>query len=156
MCTSSKSRPGRPRPSRPGEPTRKAEPVAASDPKWSKDGKSIYYITDKGSDFRRLVRHDLGSGAEVVLTASIASDIEEYDLSDDGQIIAVVANQEGIDELRVFEAATRVEPAMPALPHGRISGLKFRPGSHELGFTLSSAQAGVRCLFAGSSDSAPR
>ena len=50
----------------------KAEPVAASDPKWSKDGKSIYYITDKGSDFRRLVRHDLSSGAEKVLTASIA------------------------------------------------------------------------------------
>ena len=40
----------------------KAEPVAASDPRWSKDGRSLYYLTDKGSEFRRLVRHDLASG----------------------------------------------------------------------------------------------
>ena len=38
--------------------------MAASDPRWSKDGKSIYYITDKGSEFRRLVRHDLVTGAD--------------------------------------------------------------------------------------------
>jgi dipeptidyl aminopeptidase/acylaminoacyl peptidase len=118
----------------------KAEPVAASDPKWSKDGKSIYYITDKGSDFRRLVRHDMGSGAEKVLTTSIASDIEEYDLSDDGQIIAVIANHEDIDDLRVFQAATGMETLIRPLPRGRMSGLKFRPGSHEAGFAHSSAQ----------------
>jgi hypothetical protein len=40
----------------------------------------------------------------------------------------------------ISPATARGEPAMPVLPHGRISGLRFRPGSHELGFTHSSAK----------------
>ena len=39
---------------RPSDP--KAERVFAGEAKWSKDGKSIYYITDRGDEFRRLVR----------------------------------------------------------------------------------------------------
>ena len=44
---------------------RKAEPSAAADaPRWSKDGKSIYFLTDRGSEFRRLARHDLVTGKD--------------------------------------------------------------------------------------------
>ena len=50
----------------PAHRPRAPSPSAASDPRWSKDGKSIYYITDKGSEFRRLARHDLVTGADEV------------------------------------------------------------------------------------------
>ena len=83
-----------------------AEPVFSGEPKWSQDGKSIYYITDKGSEFRRLVRHDLVTGSDTVITTSIPWDLESYDLSDDGQIIALVANENGVDVLHGFNAAT--------------------------------------------------
>ena len=46
----------------PRRPDAKAEPVSSSDPQWSKDGESLYYLTDKGSEFRRLVHHHLASG----------------------------------------------------------------------------------------------
>ena len=66
MSMSSRSRPARPTTITPRRADPKAEPVAASDARWSKDGKSIYYITDKGSEFRRLARHDLVTGADEV------------------------------------------------------------------------------------------
>ena len=118
----------------------KAEPVFAGVAKWSKDGKAIYYLTDKGSEFRRLARHDLVTGADAVLSGSIPWDIEDYDLSDDGTLIAAVANEDGSDVLHVISAATGVDFTEHRLPAGQISGLKFRKGSHELGFTRSSAQ----------------
>jgi dipeptidyl aminopeptidase/acylaminoacyl peptidase len=117
----------------------KAAPVSVSSPRWSKDGRSVFYITDKGSEFRRLARYDLGSGTETVLTAGIPWDIESYDQSDDGLVLAVVANEDGIDVLHRFEVATAREFAAPKVPGGQIQGLEFRKNSHELGFTHSSA-----------------
>jgi len=118
----------------------KAEPVFAGVAKWSKDGKAIYYITDRASEFRRLTRHDLVTGVDTVLSGSIPWDIEDYDLSDDGTLIAAVANEDGRDVLHVIQAATGSERAERDLAAGQLSGLKFRKGSHELGFTRSSAQ----------------
>jgi dipeptidyl aminopeptidase/acylaminoacyl peptidase len=118
----------------------KAEPVFSGEPKWSQDGKSIYYVTDKGSEFRRLLRHDLVSGSDTVITANIPWDVENYDLSDDGQLVALVANEDGIDVLHGFNAATGQEFPVHKFPRGQISGLKFRKESHELGLSRSSAQ----------------
>ncbi|QEH38430.1 Prolyl endopeptidase precursor [Aquisphaera giovannonii] len=118
----------------------KAEPVAAGDAMWSKDGKSIYYLTDRDSEHRRLVRRDLVAGGESVVTAGIPWDVESYDLSDDGTLIAAVANEDGVDALHVLNAATSERLPGRAIAPGQISGLAFRKGSHELGFTLSSAQ----------------
>jgi len=117
-----------------------AEPVFSSEPKWSQDGKSIYYITDKGSEFRRLLRHDLVTGSDTVITANIPWDVESYDLSDDGQLVALVANEDGIDVLHGYSAATGQEFPVRKFPRGQISGLKFRQESHELGLSRSSTQ----------------
>ena len=117
-----------------------AEPVFSSEPKWSQDGKSIYYITDHGSEFRRLLRHDLVTGSDTAITANIPWDVESYDLSDDGQLIALVANEDGIDVLHGYSAATGQEFPVRRFPRGQISGLKFRKDSHELGLSRSSTQ----------------
>ena len=77
-----------------GRPQGRAD-FAADAPQWSKDGRSIYYITDQGSEFRRLVHHDLASGHIETLTDNISWDVEEFDLSDDGTLIAWVANEDG-------------------------------------------------------------
>src|SRR5262249_51666672 len=84
---------------RPGDP--KAEPVSASDARWSKDGRSIYYLTDKGSEFRRLVRYELASGEVKGLSESLTGDVEEFDLSEDGKLNAWTVNEEGVSRVRV-------------------------------------------------------
>jgi dipeptidyl aminopeptidase/acylaminoacyl peptidase len=117
-----------------------AEPVSASLPRWSPDGKAIYYLSDKGSEFRRLVRHDLVSGAETTLAKNVRWDIEEYDVSDDGALIAAVANEDGTDALYWISVAMGFGSKQDGFPPGQVSGLKFRKGSYELGFSRSTAQ----------------
>ena len=125
-----------PRRTDPKEPT-----VAVGDARWSKDGRSIYYTSDKDGEFRRLARYDLATAAETWLTADVPWNVEGYDLSDDGALIAVVFNEDGSSNLRVYYAATGQQRAVHKPPPALISNLAFRAGSHEIGFTLSSAQA---------------
>jgi dipeptidyl aminopeptidase/acylaminoacyl peptidase len=125
---------------RPADP--KTEPVSASDPKWSKDGKSLYYLTDKGSEFRRLVRHDLASGKVEVKTAEIPWDVEEFDLTDDGELIILVTNENGISRVHRLDLLVPNQSVVTpgGLPAGQISDLKLRPGSSDFAFTLSAAR----------------
>ena len=75
-------------------------------------------------------------------SGSIPWDIEEFDLSDDGTLIAAVVNEDGQRRAPcdLGRHRGRASPSV-SFPPGQISGLKFRKGSHELGFTRSSAQA---------------
>lgn len=119
-----------------GEPT-----VAYSDVKWSKDGRALYWTTDQGSEFRRLVRYDLVTKASTPLSAQIPWDVEGFDVSDDGRTIAFVTNEGGVAKLHILDTATNHERSGPALPAGQIGNLKFRRGSQEFGFTLASARS---------------
>ncbi|MDR3622490.1 MAG: prolyl oligopeptidase family serine peptidase [Paludisphaera borealis] len=132
---------GQVRPITPRRTDLKEPPVAAGDARWSKDGRSIYYTSDKASEFRRLARYDLATAAETWLTADVPWDVEGYDLSDDGTLIVVVVNEDGLSNLRVYFAATGQQRSVHKLRAGQLSGVEFRADSHEIGFTLSSAQA---------------
>jgi dipeptidyl aminopeptidase/acylaminoacyl peptidase len=125
---------------RPEDP--KSEKVSASDPKWSADGQSVFYLTDQGSEFRGLVRRDLTTG-KVEPQKTIPGDVEDYALSDDGKYLAVVVNEEGFSRLLYWGFDNNGVQMLlpPAGPRGIISGLKFRPGENEFAFTLSSARS---------------
>jgi hypothetical protein len=69
---------------------------------------------------------------------SIPWDVEEFDLSGDGGIVALVANMDGWSELHVLDARTGLEQPAPRLARGQISSLAFRPGSREFAFMWSS------------------
>ncbi|MFN8653856.1 MAG: alpha/beta fold hydrolase [Gemmatimonadales bacterium] len=108
---------------------------------FSRDGKAIYYLSDKDSEFLRLCRRDLATGAVRVLTANIPWDIEQFALSDDGLLVAYIANEDGYGRLHLASALTGSARRLPALPSGLVGSLHWRPKSRELGFTISSWQA---------------
>ncbi|HEV3166486.1 MAG TPA: prolyl oligopeptidase family serine peptidase, partial [Isosphaeraceae bacterium] len=122
-------------------PAAGAETVAYDDVRWSKDGQALYWTTDLDSEFHRLARYDLASKQATVLTAAIPWDVTAFDLSDDGRMIVVVANEDGISRLHVFDARTHEELPVPALPRGQISNLLFRPNTRQFGFSLASAES---------------
>ncbi|MHC5540293.1 S9 family peptidase, partial [Singulisphaera rosea] len=121
-------------------PSAGEETVAYSDVRWSKDGKALYGTTDRESEFRRLVRYDLETKELGVISASIPWDIDAFELSDDGQTIVVVANEDGVSRLHILDTQGRERPA-PQLPPGQIGGLKFRRGANEFAFHLTSARS---------------
>lgn len=116
--------------------------VAVSGPKFSKDGQSVFYATDRDSEFRRLARFDLATGEETILTADVPWDVEEFDLSDDGRFVAAVTNEEGLSRVHAYNLKAKGGDQSPdGLPTGWISGLAFRRGSLELGFSVDSARS---------------
>jgi dipeptidyl aminopeptidase/acylaminoacyl peptidase len=116
------------------------EPVAYADVRWSKDGKALYGTTDRESEFRRLARYDLASKDLTIVSSAIPWDIESFDLADDGRTIVVSANEDGISRLHVLDTDGH-ERSAPKLPAGVVSHLKFRRGSREFAFNLTSARA---------------
>ncbi|WP_294263195.1 alpha/beta fold hydrolase [uncultured Sphingomonas sp.] len=116
-----------------------AEMARYEDPHFLPGGKSLIAISDRDSDVRRLVEIDLATGAERVLTPGLKWDVEAYDLSGDGRILAYSVNEDGVSRVVVQDRVTRRALPQPTLPKGVLSGLKFAPDNRRLAIGLSTA-----------------
>jgi dipeptidyl aminopeptidase/acylaminoacyl peptidase len=104
------------------------------------DGRGVYVITNRDSEFEQLRRVDLATGATEVLTAHIPWDIEDFDRTDDGRYLAWVANVDGVSRLTVINLANGNE-SLPPLPDGRIGRIAFDQAGKRLAFSLESPQS---------------
>lgn len=111
---------------------------------FGKDSKGIYFITDRDSEFRRLVYLDLANQRTEVLSASIKWDVTECALAPDGKTIAYISNEDGIGRLHLLNVANRKKIPTPDMPPGVISGLMWHPRLPYIGFTLSTAKFASR------------
>jgi dipeptidyl aminopeptidase/acylaminoacyl peptidase len=117
------------------------EKVAYGDGKFSADGKGLYVTTDKDSEFRRLAYVDLATGKHTYLSSAIQWDVDELDVSRDGQRVAFATNEDGVSVLRLLDTKTGKEIPAPKIPVGVLSGLKWHSNGRDLGFTLESAHS---------------
>jgi len=111
-----------------------------SQAKFTPDGRGVYLITNRDSEFRQLRRIDLVSGAVEVLTAHIPWDIDTFDCSDEGRYLAWVANVDGQSRLTVVNLASRTE-SLPPLPDGEIGRIAFDRTGKKLGLSIESPQS---------------
>ena len=102
---------------------------------------SVYTLSDRDSEFLRLVRLDVATGAPTVLSGDVPWDVEQFDLTSDGKLAAFFTNEDGVSKLHLLDAATGAALPAPELPAGVAGALSFRPGSHEVGFDLSWARS---------------
>jgi dipeptidyl aminopeptidase/acylaminoacyl peptidase len=115
--------------------------VAYGDAHFSKDGKAIYAITDRDSEFRRLARIDIATHRFTFLTAHIPWDISEAQLSPDGKTIAVTSNEDGKTRLHLLDTESARETPLPGFPPGYVIDLHWHKNSRDLGFSLDSARS---------------
>jgi dipeptidyl aminopeptidase/acylaminoacyl peptidase len=106
-------------------------------PLFTKDGKGLLVLTDKDSDFHRLCRLSLDGTLRGCVSGAIPWDVEDFDLSHDGKLVAFTTNEDGIGRLHIVALASGQELKVPALPVGVLSGLKFRHEKHEVGFSMT-------------------
>jgi len=120
-----------------------AEKVAYGGARFAADGKRIYVTTDRESEFRRLAAIDLATGDHTYFTTHVPWDVESWDLSPDGTLIAFETNEGGRSALRLLDTATGRERPRPdlGLGVGIIGAIEWRPGSHELAFVHSNARS---------------
>ncbi len=108
---------------------------------FSADGKGIYLITDRESEWRRLAYLDLATSRYKYLADRLKFDIEEFKISPDGKIIAFVTNEDGVGRLRLLDTETGMEKTTPTLPIGVVSKIKWHPNNDNLLFNFISARS---------------
>jgi dipeptidyl aminopeptidase/acylaminoacyl peptidase len=115
--------------------------VAYGGAKFSKDGKSIYLTTDETGEFQQLARMALSDKKLIPLSQDIESDVESFELSNDGSQLALAVNQRGLTQLFVMETATGIKKQIPNLPIGVISIGSWRNDDSEFSVNMTSAQS---------------
>ncbi|MCA1589079.1 MAG: prolyl oligopeptidase family serine peptidase, partial [Acidobacteria bacterium] len=117
------------------------EKISYGGAEFSYDGKGIYLTTDKGSEFQRLSYMDIATRTIKPLTSHIDWDVDGFELSADGKLLAFTTNEDGITKFHVIETATGKEIKLPALPVGEVGGYSWHRKTNELGMTIISYQS---------------
>ncbi len=75
-------------------------------PKWSPDGRSVYFLRTEtpyySGEFQKLWRYDLASGKSLPITDALDYSIDEVEISHDGKILWLVAEDRGV--VPIFKA----------------------------------------------------
>jgi dipeptidyl aminopeptidase/acylaminoacyl peptidase len=127
-------------------PRKADEKIAYSNPRFSKDGKGIYYTADAASEFQSLMYLDLTTKQSKALTAGLSWDVDEFALSWDGKRLAFLTNEDGLSVLHLIDTATNKELPVPKLPVGVIGGLIWHHNNHDLAFNIVSASLPGDCF----------
>ena len=86
-------------------PAEGAEKVAYWQAQFAKDSKGIFVTTDRESEFKRLAYIDLASGKHSYLMPNARFDVDDWDLSHDGQQIAYTLNENGMSTLHMIDVS---------------------------------------------------
>ena len=134
-------------------PAEGAEKVSYGKALFSKDSKGVFATTDRESEFQRLAYIELPSGKHSYLLPNPKWDVDDWDLSHDGNRIAYTLNEAGVSSLHMLDVSAR-EKALtarplpdpeftPALGSVVISGLKFHrdPKQYLLAFNVAGARS---------------
>ncbi len=114
--------------------------VAYGGGKMLKDG-SIIAVSDRDSEWRRLVRIDPKSGAETPLIKDQKWDVEEYDIDPSQRTLVYALNEDSFSKLYALDLTTGAVAPLPDLPNpGIAGGIKFHPQGGRIAFTLLSAK----------------
>lgn len=114
-----------------------ATPVAYGGGEFTRDGRSIITTSDEGGEALRLVEIALDDGAVTPLTESSTWDVDAFDLSDDGRVLAWSTNEDGYSKVHVRDFITRRALPQPELPAGVLGALEFSPDGSKLAIGLS-------------------
>jgi dipeptidyl aminopeptidase/acylaminoacyl peptidase len=108
---------------------------------FSKTGQGLYLVSDRESEFQRLAYYDIPRQTYTYLSSQIPWDVEDFDLSRDGKLLAFVTNEAGASVLHLLDTTTHQLRPLPHLPTGLIVGLQWHRNNRDLGFTLVAARS---------------
>jgi dipeptidyl aminopeptidase/acylaminoacyl peptidase len=115
------------------------------DAKFAADGKSIYIVTDHERELKALVRVGLAEdgalGTREMIAAREDAELNDFVLSEDGTIAALVWNVAGRNEIALIELATLKPLPSPKLPIEIVFGITFSKDGRYLAFAGTGAAA---------------
>ena len=106
---------------------------------FSPDGRSLYFTSDEGSEYQRLVRYDLESGTREVVYEP-GWDVWFAYFSEDDRYFVTGANVDARTEVVVRDAETMEAIELPALPEADITGVTFSRDDRRMAFYASGSR----------------
>ena len=108
---------------------------------WKRDGSGLFFISDRGGEFRELMFYRLRDAAVAPVSRRIPWDIVDVSLDASGRLLAVRANVEGRNEMRFFDPDTFDELPAPRLPEGSVAVVGFHPRLPSLAVSYESTSS---------------
>jgi dipeptidyl aminopeptidase/acylaminoacyl peptidase len=117
------------------------EPVSYGNARFARDGKSVFFTSDRGAEFQQLVQLDLKTRTLRPLTADIPWNVDEFELSPDGKTIAFITNEDGVGRLNLMDTRSGKPQPGPKLPLGIPSHAIWHENGREIAFNFTSARS---------------
>jgi dipeptidyl aminopeptidase/acylaminoacyl peptidase len=108
---------------------------------FSPDSSAVYASSNEGREFLTLIRYPVSGGEKSIISGDITWDVEDFDISPDGNYLAFSVNEGGLSKIHVLSLPGHTPVAGPDLPPGIVGGLLFSPDSKQLGFSFTNAQS---------------
>lgn len=105
---------------------------------FSPDGKSLYFLTDKDSEFQHLARYNLETGEQETVVQT-DWDIWYAYFSKNGKYLIVGINNDARTEMRVYDAASMQRIELPELPDAEISTVSVSRDESRMAFYASAS-----------------
>ncbi|WP_342378036.1 alpha/beta fold hydrolase [Myxococcus stipitatus] len=114
--------------------------------RFARDGKSVYVVTDRYSDFSELYQVDLDKAPPATppesLTKSVRWNVSDISLSPDGRRLVVSFNEDGYSKVSLLDTRTKKLSPVDSLPQGLVFGVEFpKQRSDMLALTMGDAKS---------------
>ncbi len=107
---------------------------------FSKDSKSLYYLTDKGREFKSLNRYDIDTGrSETVVETGWDLMYAKLSRNDKYRVIGINENAKTV--IRIDDVASMTPVDLPDLPAGNITSVEISRGEQLMTFYVNSSRS---------------
>jgi len=107
---------------------------------FSKDNKSLFYITDANKEFQYLVRYDLATGERATVFETNWDVMYSYD-SENEKYRVVAINDDGKNKLKIIDNRTDKDVDFPDIPDGDITGVSISTNEKLMRLTVGTSKA---------------
>jgi len=105
-----------------------------------RDNRGIWVVSDRDGEFRQLQLYNLANRRLQAVTRHIPWDVSGGTATRDGRLLALQANVDGRNELRLFDARALKELPIPKVPAGNVVGSEFHRKLGLLAFSINGAK----------------
>jgi dipeptidyl aminopeptidase/acylaminoacyl peptidase len=109
---------------------------------FTKDDKSLLYVTDFGKEFQYLVQYDLNTGTKSTVYETNWDVMYSYD-SEHEKYRVIAVNADGKNQLKVVDLATGKDVPVPQIPDGDITSVSVSPNEAIMRLWVGTSKAPV-------------
>ena len=107
---------------------------------FSVDSKSLYFLTDEGSEFTYLKKYDLATATQEKVEEA-AWDIQYSYFSRNGKYRVTAINKDAKTDIRIYNAADNQPVVLPAMPNGEITSVNISDSEKLMTFYVNSSKS---------------